>query len=93
MNKLSFKIVPSANNTYIQAEGQHVDEDGVISTKRGFIQVLPEKAPALLAKLESGERLATFGQYNRNQGLYEVKVTAVGVAETAPATANEIEHS
>ena len=88
MEKFIFKIVVSANNTYIQAEKTGVDEWGVISTKRGFINVQPDKAPALLERLNKGESTAVLGQYNRQQGLYEVKVshTALQSEEAAAST-------
>lgn len=63
---------------FIRVSEESVDEDGVVTTKAGFIQVLEDKADSLIAKLQDGERSATLG-LKLNTGLYEV---AVGAAVT-----------
>ena len=87
---MKYSIINSANNTYIQCLSEGVDEDGVVSTKRGFIKLSEaSKAPALLAKLQKGERTATFTG-RPNNGLYEVVVGHAVASEEAPVAANEI---
>lgn len=82
---MKYSIITSANNTYVQCLAENIDEDGVVSTKRGFIKLASaDKAPALLAKLQSGERKAAFTG-RPNNGLYEVAVSHAAVSEEVPA--------
>lgn len=67
---------------FIQCREESVDDDGVVTATQGFIEVAPEKADGLIAKLQNGERKAEFGAKNRTTGLYEVIVSKVE-AETA----------
>ncbi len=64
--------------SFIRVSSEEVDEDGVITTETGFIRVQADKADALLAKLNSGERLASFGT-KLPTGLYEVEVEKAAV--------------
>lgn len=84
MNKIEFSTIQAGTGkTYVQCVTEHVDEDGVIETKRGFLQVVPDKAQSLLTKLQNGERAVAFGNRPNQQGLYPVTMLKAGVTATA----------
>jgi hypothetical protein len=76
-NEIKFTVIESANNTYVQCVAQHENALGVISTKRGFIQVNPKKATALLEALKGGTATAKFGRPNRD-GLCTMTIAIEG---------------
>jgi hypothetical protein len=70
----------SAGKAFIRCAAESVDEDGVITTATGFIQVVEGKEDALLAKLTSGERIVRFGNKLTN-GNYETIVEKAEVEQ------------
>ena len=62
---------PTSGKAYIRCASSTEDELGFIKNTVGFLEVNPEKAPALLEKLQNGEIGVKFSATSRN-GLYEV---------------------
>lgn len=82
-------ILSSTGKHYVQAMAQHVDEDGVISTKRGFIELQSApQANALIEKLSKGERVATLGRPNRD-GICPVTLTSASAVVEAEGAEEE----
>jgi hypothetical protein len=80
MEDVKYSIIESSNNTYVQCVAQHENDLGIISTKRGFIQVNPKKATALLEALKDGSATARFGRPNRD-GLCAMSIALEGEAD------------
>ena len=93
MKKQTFRIVPAkaSQQVFILVREESADEDGVINVRAGFLEVEPEKANSLLAKLESGERTVIVGSMNPANGNHEIRV-APKAAATTPAPAGELKH-
>jgi len=74
MNEIKYSLTPSATSgkAYIRCATSSEDELGFIKNTVGFLEVNPEKAPALLEKLQNGEIGVKFGARAGSNGLYEV---------------------
>jgi len=81
---------------YIVVSEAGVDEDGVITTRRGMLEMNGEdKANALAEKLQKGERTVVLGGRPNQQGLYQanlLKISPGVAAATAITEGQSIAH-
>lgn len=95
--KQTFRIVLAgkSDQVFILVREESADDDGVITSKAGFIEAEPAKANDLLAKFISGERKCVLGA-QRADGNYDVKVLPKGMTTLAvgdaAAPAGELKH-
>lgn len=60
---------------YIVVSESSADDDGVITTRRGMLEMnSEEKANALAEKLQKGERTVVLGGRPNQQGLYQANL-------------------
>jgi aspartokinase len=90
MEKFLLQLIPSASNPtteeLIRVTDSTPDEDGVLTQNVGFIRLLKGKGAALMAKVETGERILSFGAQNRQTRLFDVIVShGEPVSAEAPA--------
>ncbi len=79
MEDVKFTIIDSGSGKkYIQCVAAHENDLGIVSTKRGFIEMSNQaKAVALLEKLKDGSVEVRFGRPNRD-GLCAMSVAVAG---------------
>lgn len=75
MKELAFQetTINANGQQFVRVQEYEWDEDGVkTNVKNGFIEVKAGKGADIVEKLKAKKAQAIFGQFNRQQGLYQV---------------------